>query len=155
MQLTIIPSDGAVYKDGVSVSHLTLEGVPSEIHALQWNGVEGWVEFNNGTPNETIENLPEWAVSSVSLYETALATLSVNEQAITQPEVLSYDQKLFLIKVERDKRLSASDWTQLADVVESHDDNWVTAWKIYRQSLRDLPESITDIDSVSFPLPPV
>lgn len=154
MQLTIIPSDGAVYKDGVPLNHLTLVGIPLEVHALQWNGVEGWIEFNNGTPNETIENLPEWALSSVSLYENALATLSVNEQAITQPEVLSYDQKLFLIKVERDKRLSASDWTQLADVISSHDESWLAAWQIYRQSLRDLPETITDINNVSFPLPP-
>lgn len=43
------------------------------------------------------------------------------------------------LRAERDRRLSSSDWTQLADVQQVHDSSWVTAWAIYRQALRDLP----------------
>lgn len=150
MKLTIIPSDGAVYKEGVSLSHLILNSIPSNVHALQWNLDQGWIEYNDETPNEKITQLPDWAISSVATYETELTAATVEEQ----PAPLSYDQKLFLIKVERDKRLTASDWTQLADVISAHDDSWLSAWQLYRQALRDLPESITDIDNVSFPLPP-
>lgn len=63
MKLTIIRSDGAVYKDGVSYSGLDLSSVPTDVHALQWYGTEGEVEFN-GRPkpqNEPITVLPDWA----------------------------------------------------------------------------------------------
>lgn len=154
MKLTIIPSDGAVYKEGVSLSHLTLENIPSNVHALQWNVDQGWVEYKDGTPNKIITQLPDWAVSSVNTYEDTLASITAEKQALNNPPVLSYDKKLFLIKVERDKRLTATDWTQLSDVIAMHNESWLTAWKAYRQALRDLPESITDIDNVVFPLPP-
>lgn len=72
MQLTIIPIDGAVYRDGVSVHHLNLEGIPAEIHALQWNGSDGWIEYNNGTPNENIDSLPAWADAAVILHTNSI-----------------------------------------------------------------------------------
>jgi hypothetical protein len=40
------------------------------------------------------------------------------------------------VKYERDKRLSATDWTQSADVPQSTKDKWIP----YRQSLRDFPQ---------------
>jgi hypothetical protein len=41
------------------------------------------------------------------------------------------------VRADRDKRLTACDWTQLADSPLSDSDK--TAWATYRQSLRDLP----------------
>jgi hypothetical protein len=43
-----------------------------------------------------------------------------------------------LVRTERDKRLSESDWTQAADVPQSIKDKWAS----YRQSLRDLPQQV-------------
>lgn len=40
------------------------------------------------------------------------------------------------IKLERDRRLVASDWTQLPDVPQTTRD----LWESYRQALRDLPQ---------------
>ena len=41
------------------------------------------------------------------------------------------------VRAERDQKLIASDWTQMADSPLSDSDK--TAWATYRQSLRDLP----------------
>ena len=62
-----------------------------------------------------------------------------------------------LLRVERDKLLAASDWRASSDLTLS------TAWKTYRQSLRDLPASASpkldadgnlDMSSVTFPTEP-
>ena len=71
MKLTIIREDGAVYKDGISYLRLDLTAVPSDIHALQWIDVEGWIEFKDGTPNEIITALPDWALSAEAAWEVA------------------------------------------------------------------------------------
>ena len=76
MKVTIIPADGAVYKDGFSYSSLSLANVPENVHALQWDGVEGCIEFSpddadNKAPNEVITELPEWAVSALAVWDVA------------------------------------------------------------------------------------
>ena len=62
-----------------------------------------------------------------------------------------------LLRVERDSRLAACDWRASSDLTLS------TAWKTYRQSLRDLPASASpkldangnlDMSSVTFPTEP-
>jgi hypothetical protein len=65
-------------------------------------------------------------------------------------EQLSGDQKLNLIRIERNARLLACDWTQLLDTVCDK-----KAWATYRQALRDLPENITDVDNPIYPIPPM
>ena len=71
MRLTIIKDDGSVYKDGNSYSGLTLPSVPSDVHALQWNGATGWIEFVDSVkPNEDITSLPTWADDSLAEWQT-------------------------------------------------------------------------------------
>jgi len=76
MKLTIIPSDGAVYKDGSSYSGLDLSVVPSNIHALQWKNTTGWIEFvdnDDGTKpqNEQITALPDWVNACLTKWDEA------------------------------------------------------------------------------------
>ena len=78
MKLTIIPSDGAVYKDGVSYSGLSLFSVPTNIHALQWKNTTGWIEFvdnDDGTKlqNEPITVLPDWVNVCLTKWDEAKA----------------------------------------------------------------------------------
>lgn len=77
MKMTIIPSDNTVYVDGVAKMELDLSGcgIPSDIHALQWFDVKGWLEFNDdGDPftprpsNEIIESLPQWALNCYDVW---------------------------------------------------------------------------------------
>jgi hypothetical protein len=61
------------------------------------------------------------------------------------------------LRTERNRRLAASDWTQLADAHLSQEKK--EAWAAYRQELRDLPDEVTltspqDLDAVAWPLDP-
>jgi hypothetical protein len=86
MKLTIIPIDGAVYKDGVSYSNLDLSAAPAEVHALQFNDVssKGWIEFTENdegakAANEVITSLPDWAIIASTKWDEAK---TAQEQAI-------------------------------------------------------------------------
>ena len=72
---------------------------------------------------------------------------------------LNNAEPMRLLRVERDARLAACDWTQSRDVTLSNDADW----KTYRQSLRDLPASASpsldsnydlDLSSVTWPTEP-
>jgi len=54
------------------------------------------------------------------------------------------------LRTERDKLLSSSDWTQVADAPVDK-----TAWATYRQVLRDLPSNTTDPFDPVWPTKPV
>lgn len=80
MRLTIIPSDNAVYKDGVMKAWTAPEldlsgcGIPAHVHALQWYDTYGEIEFDSPTPtdpkppNEILSELPEWALLCVAVW---------------------------------------------------------------------------------------
>lgn len=57
------------------------------------------------------------------------------------------------VRIERNVRLAACDWTQLADCPLSTEQK--AAWASYRQALRDLPDTSTDPDSIVWPSEPV
>ena len=70
---------------------------------------------------------------------------------------LTNAEPMRLLRVERDRLLTACDWRASSDLTLS------TAWKTYRHSLRDLPASSTptldsdgnlDMSSVTFPTEP-
>lgn len=86
MKLTIIPVDGAVYKDNYSYSELDLSAVPSNIHALQWKGTTGWIEFidnDDGTKpqNEVITELPSWVNTCLAKWDEAETARLAAEEA--------------------------------------------------------------------------
>jgi hypothetical protein len=56
------------------------------------------------------------------------------------------------LRAERNRRLSATDWTQLADAHLSQEKK--DAWASYRQELRDLPDELVDPLVVEWPLDP-
>ena len=81
MRLTIIPSDKAVYKDGVMKAWTAPEldlsgcGIPANCHALQWYDTYGEIEFAPAQPgqpkppNESITALPQWAFNCVAVWD--------------------------------------------------------------------------------------
>lgn len=107
MKLTIIPSDGAVYENGVCYSDLIWAGTPSNVHALQWetNTDTGWIEFNDGSPNEPITGLPEWAVNAEAAWTEA-------NKPPTPPGPPTAEQN----KQTAMGFLSATDWVNQPDV---------------------------------------
>ena len=74
---------------------------------------------------------------------------------------LEAEEPVRLVRIERDKLLAESDWTQTRDNVRLNDNTWV----IYRQELRDITKSASftpklndngtlDESSVTWPLKP-
>ena len=106
MRLTIIVVDGAVYKDGVCYDHLVWAGTPPSVHALQWFGDNGWVEFADGAANETISQLPDWANNAVAAWGNA------NTPQPPAPPTAD-DNKNSAVS-----RLAATDWVNQPDVYD-------------------------------------
>ena len=64
------------------------------------------------------------------------------------PQVES-DRKWGAVRAERDRLLAASDWSQMPD--NALDAPTIAAWAVYRQALRDVPQTQADPDSVVWP----
>ncbi|WP_051319357.1 tail fiber assembly protein [Chitinimonas koreensis] len=52
------------------------------------------------------------------------------------------EKHLAALRAERDRRLAACDWTQIADADLTNEQR--AAWSTYRQALRDLPDTVAD-----------
>lgn len=61
MRMTIIRDMGLVHVDGNGFEELDMSDVPADVHALQWYGSNGDIEYNDGKVNEEITTLPAWA----------------------------------------------------------------------------------------------
>ena len=62
------------------------------------------------------------------------------------------DEAWASLRTERNRRLAATDWTQLQDSHLSAEKK--AAWADYRQELRDLPDELADPTQVEWPLDP-
>ena len=82
-RLTILPVDGAVYRDAGNYLDLDLSGcgVPADVHALQWDGSAGTIEFTDVRENEEITALPDWANACVAKWDEADAARIAAEEA--------------------------------------------------------------------------
>jgi hypothetical protein len=74
---------------------------------------------------------------------------------VTDPVKFQKKREYWLprLREDRNKRLSESDWTQISDAPLTEDQK--TAWRTYRQSLRDLPASTNDPSRPVWPSRPV
>lgn len=75
MRLTIIPSDNNVGVDNEFLIGLDLANcnIPANIHALQWYGTEGEIEFIDNPDrtkpmNKIITELPTWANACITTW---------------------------------------------------------------------------------------
>lgn len=63
---------------------------------------------------------------------------------------ISSEEELLMVRSQRNQILSQSDWTQIPDVPEETQ----SKWKTYRQQLRDITETFTDMQSLTWPTKP-
>lgn len=104
MRISIIPIDGTVVVNSLGVTRLTWEGTPEGVHALQWYGTWGEIEYvDSAIANERIESLPDWANNAVSSWEIGS---QLKEMEITAQ--LNKDMARQL--------LSDTDWTTNPDI---------------------------------------
>lgn len=82
-------------------------------------------------------------------YSKPPAGAEIVDSPYTYPEAMEY------LRLERDARLSACDYTQLPDVPLAADE--VVFWRTYRRQLRDVPELVESLGwagAVNWPTPP-
>lgn len=154
MKLTIIPSDKAVYINSLCYSDLDLSSanIPADVHALQWDNNAGHIEYKNNVKlAEAIDSLPFWADTAKVLWDVEHAK-PINQAVENLNIPLTDAQKLELIKIDRNTRLAACDWTQLPDVPNTVNKE---AWATYRQALRDFTNNPSlNVNSPVWPVPP-
>lgn len=134
MRLSIIPPDGTVCENGVCYTHLSWEGTPDNIHALQWDTNTGWLEFNDGTPNEDITLLPEWSVNAQAAW---YAAANPPPPPPPTPEEIQAQNK-----AQAEGLLQATDWTATVDIADpAYSDPYLanqTAFLQYRSEVRKI-----------------
>lgn len=63
------------------------------------------------------------------------------EEFKTRYDEVESKYPLYILRVERNRLLSETDWTQSRDLTLINDDEWT----VYRQSLRDLPSDCSGV----------
>tara|TARA_Y100001949_G_C15764398_1_gene233616 strand:+ start:127 stop:396 length:270 start_codon:yes stop_codon:yes gene_type:complete len=84
-------------------------------------------------------------VNGVTMEMTAEEIADYNASLPTDAEILA--TKWQMIRVQRNNKLSATDWRASSDLTLSDD------WKTYRQALRDITTQ-SDPDNIAWPTEP-
>ena len=152
MELTIIRDMGLVHVDGRGHDEVDVSSVPVEIHAIQWDGVTGEIEYvSNETPNENITTLPDWAEALQNAMSTRLVEEdAAEEEARVAAEAYanSPEGKAEAIRAERDRLITETDWWVVADRTPTQEQ------LNYRQALRDITDQASFPESVTYPTKP-
>ena len=94
--------------------------------------------------------------TGVDSMNTAIMSSDPNDFSVTWQQVSAKAQEIEDAQPLRDLRqvrnakLVETDWTQSRDVTLSND----SAWATYRQALRDITDSATSLDDVTWPTAP-
>jgi hypothetical protein len=79
-------------------------------------------------------------------------TQPTEEEIVAKATELENAEPLRLLRIERNAKLAETDWTQMAD--SSLTDSVKAEWVTYRTALRDITDSATSLDDVTWPEKP-
>jgi hypothetical protein len=79
--------------------------------------------------------------------DDVLETPQLTEQDPVDNEAL-HDTFLNQLRYQRNQKLKDSDWTQLPDVQNLMDEETKTKWLTYRQALRDITQTYSDVSNI-------
>lgn len=152
MKLTIIRDMGLVHVDGRGHDELDLSSVPADVHAVQWDGSSGEIEYvSNDVPNEAITALPSWA-ESIANERKAVIDAEIAEEKKAEADRIAYENsaegKADAARSKRDNLLAETDWTANSDVTMSAE------MAEYRQALRDITDQAGFPESIDWPTKP-
>lgn len=151
MKLSIIPSDGTVCENGVCYTKLTWDGTPPDVHALQWDTDSGWIELKDGSPNEPITELPDWAISAEAAWDVA-------NQPPPPPPPPTPEEIQAQNKAQAESLLQATDWTATIDIADpAYSDPYLsnqTEFLQYRSEVRKIAVNPPTTPVDPWPTPP-
>lgn len=111
MRMVIIPSDAFCAIDNVGYHGVDMSSVPASIHAVQWFGVAGWIEYKD-TPDGKPANQD---ITSIEMFQGVIDAWNVlHDEAMNPPPPPPNT-------AEKNKALAvgfleSTDWTQLPSV---------------------------------------
>ena len=121
--------------------------------AIKELGYTGWVlrgEPTNETEfNEMFRIIDENGNESTS-YPDGLTWGAVN----TKKTELEGAESITELRTERNKKLAETDWVVIKEREEGGSVSNFADWKTYRQALRDITDSATSLDDVTWPEKP-
>ena len=80
---------------------------------------------------------------SIEWYSNNTESLPTEDEVNAKVTELKNAEPMRLLRIERDKRIATSDWRIV--MAKETGSNIPTAWKTYRQALRDLPSTQTPV----------
>jgi|TARA_R110002110_G_scaffold355032_1_gene564715 hypothetical protein len=86
--LTIIKDDSFVKVDGFGLEPIDCSSLASNIHAIQFDGTNGHVEYNDGTNNEAITSISAYSAitdlwtSTKATHDTAVSDAETAQTAL-------------------------------------------------------------------------
>lgn len=172
MRVTIIPEDGAVYKDGLSFGGLNLGAIPAGVRAVQWYGTHGEVEYMPVTQDGKLVVPPNQRITDIAPFQPALDAWQAAYDAATAPPPPPTPEQVqaqFVAAIQ--KRLDDFARTRNYDgimsactyatstvpkfaaegqyCVQARDSTWAAAYQILAEvqvGTRPMPASIADIE---------
>ena len=143
-RVTVVPADRLVIVDDQA---LTFDfNAPGRMHALQWDGKQGhveWLGYGHEPPrNEllTADSYADRIAPYVKLWEEEKARLeqaAAEAEAARLAEYNSEAARFERLRAERDRRLTATDYLLMQDYPLNN--TLKEAVRLYRQALRDMP----------------
>ena len=97
-----------------------------------------------------VDTLAQRVVELAPLYDGQAWIQQWAVEALSQDEInTNTAQQAAAVRADRNARLAATDWTQIADSTADK-----AAWATYRQALRDVPSQVGFPQSVTWPQEP-
>jgi len=123
--LTIVKIDGSVSRDGVGFA-IDCSSLASNIHAIQWDGSAGEVEYTDGTVNTTIDSIAAYS-SITDAYATAKS--EADSAATTLANAQTAQENTYQFKRVHDATTRYADVNEQLDQQYHDAVNSTTTWK--------------------------
>ena len=137
--VTVVPSDSLVIVDSVAL--VFPFDAPENMHALQWRGDTGHIEWTDGHNQKlAATDYDEQVAPFVKLWQDEKARLEQEAAAAEAARLAEYNSeeaRFERLRAERDRRIAATDYLLMQDY--PLDNTLKEAVRLYRQALRDLP----------------
>ena len=139
--VTVVPSDKLIIVDGVAIVFDSPFTAPDNLHALQWYGKGGHIEWTDDInwPLEA-EAYEDEVAPYAALWQAEKARrekVAAEAEAARLAEFNSESARYDRLRTERDRRIAATDYLIMPDYPLPEGSR--AAVQAYRQALRDLP----------------
>ena len=115
-----------LYIDGLMIESSTFRtGIPDNVHAIQWNGSSGEIEYNDETKNLSISDISSYE------FETKFAT---KQKAISDAEAQAEATRIANLTYA-DKR--NAEYPNIADQLDDIYHNGIDGWKATIKAVKD------------------